>query len=279
MHRFSRSFAGKHGPLPCQVQEVHCPLRLKGQSASLIVRAMTRLSAFLFLLLSFASPVCAAEQRVTVFAAASLRGVLGDISDASGFDVSLSFGGSGTMARQIGAGAPADVVVLANDLWMDWLVDQNIKGMGTPQVVAQNSLVLIAPAGATRLAALDDLPTKLSDNRLAMGQRDAVPAGTYARQWLENAGLWNAIKNRLAETDNVRSALVLVSRGDVAFGVVYATDALAEPAVQIVWNISPQDHDPIRYLAAALTPSGETYLNYLAGDEASAIFTAQGFLR
>jgi len=213
---------------------------------------------------------------VTVFAAASLRGVLDDIAAQYDAPVVLSFGGSGAIARQIAAGAPADVVILANRDWMAWLQSRRAVAQGQITTVAQNRLVVIGPADAASITA-QELPARLGDSRLAMGQRDAVPAGTYAREWLTAAGLWDALKNQLAETDNVRAALALVARGETAFGVVYATDAAAEPEVSVVYEIPQGLHSPIRYPAAALTPDGQRFLDHLAREGAAAVFASYGY--
>ncbi len=253
------------------------PLYLKGPSAWLIVRKMTRLAAILICFLGWTATGGADQPRVTVFAAASLRGVFEDIAATSPYDITLSFGGSGTMARQVAKGAPADVVVLANTLWMDWLITQGIAKPEQIKVLATNTLVVIAPVGTGPLGSSGEIPARLADGRLAMGQRDAVPAGTYARQWLENAGLWADVQHRLAETDNVRAALALVARGDVPLGIVYATDALADPAVTVVWHIPKANHDPIQYLATSLTPVGADFLAKLDTPDTARIFATHGF--
>jgi molybdate transport system substrate-binding protein len=238
---------------------------------------MTRFAALFTLFVSVLSPAEAQQRTITVFAAASLSGTLDEI--AAGFDatVQLSFGGSGTMARQIAAGAPADVVILASPQWMDWLVQQAVLANGPPETVAQNSLVLIGPAGAKPFDSLTDFQSRLGNGRLAMGQRDAVPAGIYAQQWLRAAGLWTDVETRLAETDNVRAALALVARGEAPLGVVYATDAQAEDRVRILWTIPADQHDPILYPAAAVTPEGAAFLTYLTGPEAAKILARHGF--
>ncbi|WP_241434500.1 molybdate ABC transporter substrate-binding protein [Sulfitobacter noctilucae] len=250
---------------------------LEGRLAIANSAAMTRLACFLILTLAAFFPLMVAAQT-TVFAAASLRGVLEEISQENQVDFVMSFGGSGTMARQVAAGAPADLVVLANEEWMDWLETQGIGAMGAAKVVAQNALVVIAPAGTPPLDAPKDLHSLLKGERLAMGQRDAVPAGNYARQWLETVGLWQALNTQLAETDNVRAVLLLVARGQTPAGVVYATDAAAEPAVDVIYEIPADHHAPIRYLAAALTPAGESALDQLGTTSAARIFAAHGFV-
>ena len=234
-----------------------------------------RLISFVVLLIALAVPATA--ERVTVFAAASLRGVLEDI--AAGFDgeVTLSFGGSGTLARQVSAGAPADVIALASPLWMDWLTEQGLIGTDAARTVARNSLVVIGPARAAPLATPENLLPRLDGGRLAMGQRDAVPAGAYAQAWLRASGLWPEVHDQLAETDNVRAALALVARGEVPLGVVYATDATAEPRVSVVFEVPQASSGPIVYPAAAITPKGKPFLEHLTSPAAQALFAAHGF--
>ena len=219
----------------------------------------------------------AEQPSVTVFAAASLRGALDEVARGYDGDVALSFGGSGTMARQIDAGAPADVVLLAAPVWMTWLRDRGAIEADAVVDLLGNSLVVIAPADSNIAPDPADLAGALGDARLAMGQRDAVPAGIYAREWLEVTGQWEAIAPHLAETDNVRSALALVARAETPLGVVYRTDALAEPQVRILYDIPQGTHSPITYPAAALTDIGAAFLAHLQSDDARAVFARHGF--
>jgi len=219
----------------------------------------------------------AEQPSVTVFAAASLRGTLDEVARGYDGDVALSFGGSGTMARQIDAGAPADVVLLAAPVWMTWLRDRGAIEADAVVDLLGNSLVLIAPADNNIAPDPADLAGALGDARLAMGQRDAVPAGIYAREWLEVTGQWEAIAPHLAETDNVRSALALVARAETPLGVVYRTDALAEPQVRILYDIPQGTHSPITYPAAALSDSGAAFMAHLQSDDARAVFARHGF--
>lgn len=219
----------------------------------------------------------AEQPSVTVFAAASLRGALDEVARGYDGDVALSFGGSGTMARQIDAGAPADVVLLAAPVWMTWLRDRGAIEADAVVDLLGNSLVVIAPADSNIATDPADLAGALGDARLAMGQRDAVPAGIYAREWLEATGQWEAIAPHLAETDNVRSALALVARAETPLGVVYRTDALAEPQVRILYDIPQETHSPITYPAAALTDSGAAFMAHLQSDDARAVFARHGF--
>lgn len=241
------------------------------------LRAFLRLPALLGLLTAQALP--AAAEPVSVFAAASLRGVLEALVAEQETPARLSYGGSGTIARQLAAGAPADLVVLASPDWMDWLAAQGIKPAAPPRTVAGNRLVLIGPKGARPLDDAATLPDRLaaSGARLAMGQRAAVPAGAYAHEWLTAAGLWDSIAPHLAETDSVRAALALVARGALPLGVVYATDAQAEPRVDVLYEVPADLHSPITYPAMALTPAGLRLLDTLTTDPARATWRAHGF--
>ncbi len=233
----------------------------------------------LLFILALCLPVAAFAQPapVTVFAASSLRGALDEVVASYAAAVSLSFGGSGTMARQISAGAPADLVILANPIWMDWLAKNGPPTKADPVDLLSNALVLIAPASSTTKPDPANLAASLGTERIAMGQRDAVPAGIYAREWLQTTGQWDALVPHLAETDNVRSALALVARGETPLGVVYATDALAEPKVRVVYEVPAAQHSPITYPAAAFTDAGHAFLTHLQSPDSRAIFARYGF--
>lgn len=242
---------------------------------------MNRILSLVLSLIGFAAPVFAQAPPVTVFAAASLRGALDEIAQGYDAAVTLSFAGSGTLARQIAAGAPADVVVLAHSDWATWLQKRGLLRDGTLGDVAGGQLVLIAPQGAATL----DTPTaaallqSLNGGRLAMGQRSGVPAGTYARAWLENIGAWPTLEPHLAETDNVRAALALVATRAAPLGIVYASDAAADPRVAIVYAIPPDTHAPIRYPAAALTEAGRDFVTLLHSAHAAEVFARHGFAK
>jgi molybdate transport system substrate-binding protein len=230
----------------------------------------------LFILFGLAAPLKAQERAVTVFAAASLQDVLAEIASDFPTDVTLTFSGSGAIARQVQAGAPADLVILADPLWAGWLAD---RGYGfDPFDIAANRLVVISQAGTPPLESADALAERLANDRLAIGQRQAVPAGRYAEEWLRATGLWEKLAAQLAETDNVRAAAALVARGQAPYGIVYATDAQADPAVTVVWEISSEYHSPIRYPALITGPGGERILKYLTGRRAIDIFRAHGFI-
>ncbi len=216
-----------------------------------------------------------------VFAAASLKTALDDAIAAWGGDpVTVSYAGTATLARQIAFGAPADLFISANVAWMDDLRAKQLIRAETVQSWLGNALVLIGPAGKAPLAP-GDLPEALGTGRLAIGLTRAVPAGIYGKAALENLGLWGAVKDRLAETDNVRAALAIVARGEAPFGLVYASDAAASAAVSVVAHLPADSHPPIRYPAAITTDSSHSaaapFLAYLASPEAEAFFTDAGF--
>lgn len=229
-----------------------------------------------------------AEPVVTVFAAASLKNALDDIAgqftQAAEVRVSLSYGGSSALARQIQYGAPAQVFLSANSEWMDLLADQGLVDPATRMDLLTNDLVLIAPQGAeVSLAVLPgmDLAGRLGDGKLAMALVNAVPAGIYGRAALQSLSVWDSVQGQIAQAENVRAALRLVALGEAPLGIVYATDALAEPRVRVL-GVFPQDsHPPILY-PTALVAGNETaaalaFFGYLTGTQARATFIRHGF--
>lgn len=242
-------------------------------------------SAVAFLLLAglWAGPVRAAEP-VLVFAAASLKSALDEIAAQyeaeTGHDVTLSYAGSSALARQIGAGAPADVFLSANTGWVDWLVDQGALRSQDVVPLLTNRLALVAPAFDESVTAIDALPEALTDGQLAMALVDAVPAGIYGKQALAELGLWSALQDQIAQTDSVSAALRLVMLGEVPLGVVYETDAQAEAGVRLVGLFPEDSHDPIIYPLARLggaAPEDQGFFNYLQGPAAAAVFRRNGF--
>ena len=224
-----------------------------------------------------------AEEPVTVFAAASLRGSLDDVAAAYKGDLIISYGGSGQIARQIDQGAPADIAILANVAWMDWLVEKGSTGSSKPLELLGNSLVLVGQAGEEPLGDVSAaaMLARLNGGRIAIGQTEGVPAGIYARQWLEKAGFWNALAPHLAETENVRTALALVARGETPLGIVYATDARAEPDVVILYDVPGDMHEPILYQAVLIDRKNAVQaadlFAFLSSGVAADVFRAHGF--
>lgn len=224
----------------------------------------------------------AAKEPLTIFAAASLKDALDDAARGWAHPVVISYGGSGLIARQVAQGAPADLVVLANVVWMDWL-EENGPALQDRRDLIANRLVLVGPAGAQPLEAVDGpaMMDRLAGGRLAMGNTSGVPAGIYARQWLENTGLWAELQTHLAETENVRAALALVARGEAPLGVVYASDAQADPGVDVVYAVPGSAHDPIIYpMAVPAGPSSAQaieFAEYLSSEQGQDVFLRHGF--
>lgn len=217
-----------------------------------------------------------------VFVAASLGDAVKTITDTWPQEVVVSAAGSGTIARQVDLGAPADVIMLANLDWMNWLDARGKIQTDTRAEPVGNLLVLVGPAGAGPLADVDraTLLARLgSTGRIAMGEHRSVPAGQYAAEWFKSQGLWSVLRPRLAEVDNVRAALALVSRGEVPLAMVYQSDLVVAPdAATPVWNIPVHEQPNIRYGVAAVTPKGTDLARALAAPEAVATFARFGFL-
>ena len=188
-----------------------------------------------------AAPLIAAAGRITVFAAASMKtaldAVAADWEADSGNTAVISYAGSSILAKQIQQGAPADLFISASSDWMDALDRDSLLRPGTRRDLLSNHLVLIANgAGAlvVTIAPGMDLAGLLGDGKLAMALVDSVPAGVYGKASLVSLGLWDNVRAKVAQVDNVRAALRLVASGETPFGIVYATDAHADPAVSIV---------------------------------------------
>ena len=226
-------------------------------------------------------------ETITVFAAASLTTALTRVADAfetgNDHDVVLSFAGSSVLARQIQLGAPADIFLSANSEWMDLLQAGDLIAPDSRRDLVGNALVLIAhgPADPVAITGDLDLPALLGQDRLAMALVEAVPAGIYGRAALQSLGLWEAVAPQVAQTDNVRAALALVALGEAPLGIVYATDARADPEVTVIGTFPADSHPPITYpVARVYGPAGDgadAFLTYLQGAEARALFEAEGF--
>jgi molybdate transport system substrate-binding protein len=248
---------------------------------------MRRLAILLAALLAFAPPAFAAD-RLVVFAAASLKTALDAAAGAyragGGGEVAISYGGSLGLARQIVAGAPADIFASADEESMDEAVKGGAIREGTRFDLLSNRLVVVAPkTSAIDALALDRdaLGKAIGDGRLATGEVKTVPIGRYAKASLTKLGLWDIVEPHLAMTDNVRAALAFVARGEARLGIVYATDAAAEPGVKIVATIPDDSHPPITYpfaiTAASHDDAAASFLDFLKSPAAGAIFKSQGF--
>lgn len=219
-----------------------------------------------------------AREAVVVLAAASLKPALDEIVANWVAPAIVSYAGSGAIARQAAAWAPADVVLLAAEDWMDWLVGQGVVAR-PPQSVAGNRLVLVGgpeaePVALERGAILERLGP---DGRLAMGDPMSVPAGRYAQQAFETLGLWDAVAPRALLAENVRAALAFVARGDVPLGLVYGSDARGT-GVTVLAEVPGTAHAPITYPGAVLTnatPGATAFLEYVAAS--GEVFQRHGF--
>jgi molybdate transport system substrate-binding protein len=231
-----------------------------------------RLITCLILSLFAAEPAKAQDNRpVTFFAAASLQTALNTIAAEwqreTGKRVVFSYAASSALARQIESGAPADLFASADLEWMDWAQQRNLIKPDSRRVLLGNTLVLIEPVEAKtdlKIAPAFALAAAIGEGRLATGNPQAVPVGRYAQAALTTLGVWDQVSPRIAGTDNVRAALALVARGEAKFGIVYRTDANAEPKVRVVDTFPAASHPPIVYpfaiTANSATPDAAAFL-------------------
>lgn len=255
------------------------------------MRAPHRLIASLLAaaaLATVAAPANAARTIVRVFAASSLTDVMteaGRIYEAqTGRAVKVAVASTSTLARQLAAGAEADVFVSADTRWMDWLAARRLVDTASVTVVARNELVAIAPAGTarpldvTQRAAWAAIVKK---GRIAIGDPLHVPAGHYAKAALVSLGAWEVVAGRVVAADNVRSALALVERGEVPAGIVYATDARITKGVTVIGRFPSASHPAIVYPAAVVSTSrgsgAADFLAFLKSAKAAAVFAKFGF--
>lgn len=231
-----------------------------------------------------------AGKEVVVFAAASLKNALDEIAAAYVKETGkpaprISYAASSVLAKQIEGAAPADLFISADLDWMDYVAERKLIKPETRINLLENRIALIAPSDSTAKVTLApgvDLTAALgSDGRLAMGNVDSVPAGKYGKAALEKLGGWEKVKDKVAQADNVRAALLLVSRGEAPLGIVYTTDAAADPKVKVVATFPQDTHPPIIYPAAVLKDSASAdaaaFLTHLRGAAARASFEKQGF--
>ncbi len=252
-------------------------------------RNVFSLAAVVLAILAFFVRDASAADPVLVFAAASLKNALDDADaayeKATGTKVAASYAASGPLAKQIENAAPADLFISADLQWMDYLADRNLIKAATRANLLGNTLVLVAPKDSTVTVTLTpglDLARLLGDGRLALGDPQSVPAGKYAQAALASLGAWPGVQGHLALADSVRAALVYVSRGETPLGIVYATDAKADPGVRVVATFPEGSHPPIIYPAAVTTtshnPDAEKFLLWLESPGAAQYFEKQGFV-
>lgn len=255
------------------------------------VRRLTRIGLAASIALAFAAFAlpASAQERVTVFAAASLKNALDDANAAwtqkTSKQAVVSYASSAALAKQIAAGAPADVFISADYDWMNYLQQHDLIRVDSRADLVGNRLVLVAPASdkpeQVEIGKGFALAEMLGDERLAMGEVNSVPAGKYGKAALENLGVWEAVKNKIAGSDSVRAALALVSQGEAPLGIVYQTDAAADPGVTVIGTFPEGSHPPIIYPIAITAESAnadtQAYVDFLTSPDAARFFEAQGF--
>ena len=252
----------------------------------------SRLCAALFAIIAagvFAA-IPAHADDLKVFAAASLKDALEEVgkrySDAPNRPkVVSSFAASSALAKQIENGAPADIFISADEDWMDYVAQRKLIDPVTRVDLLGNRLVLIAPADSTVKADITKgfpLASLLGGGRLAVADPDYVPAGKYAKAALEYLEVWSQVEGKLARAENVRAALAFVSRGETPLGIVYATDAKADPKVRVIGEFPAGSHPRIVYPAAVIAtstnPNARGFLEYLTSKDAWVVFARHGFL-
>jgi len=235
-----------------------------------------------------ASLAPAQDKSITIFAAASMKNALDEIDAAftakTGIKTIASYAASSMLAKQIEQGAPADIFISADTDWMDFAIDKKVVNETTRINLLGNSLVLIAPQDSAinrvTIGPGFDLAGFAGSGRIATGDVNSVPVGKYARAALQKLGAWQAAEPKFAMAESVRAALLLVARGEVTLGIVYATDARIESGVKIVGTFPADSHPAIIYPVAATTsakPEAFSYLSFLRSSAAKAIFERYGF--
>lgn len=248
-----------------------------------------RLVAGAALSFSVVGQALAEEAKITVFAAASLTNAMQDIAQEykkeKNVDVVSSFASSSTLARQIEAGAPADLFISADQKWMDYAVDKKAIDSATRETLLGNSLVVVAPKeskqGDITINHATHWLSLLNGGRLAVGDPDHVPAGIYAKEALQTLGAWETLSSHLAPAEDVRGALALVERNEAPLGIVYGSDAVAGKGVKVVGTFPEDSHKKVEYPLAIVeghnTATVKAFYDYLNGPQASAIFKRYGF--
>ncbi len=229
-----------------------------------------------------------AQSDVVVFAAASLKdaldGVAAQWTKETGKRAAISYAASSALARQIEQGAPAQMFISADLDWMDYVAGKNLIKPATRSNILGNRIVLVAPKTSTAMIKIEpnfQLDAALGGGRLAVADVNAVPAGKYGKAALEKLGVWNSVQDKVAQAENVRATLLLVSRGEAPLGIVYQTDAIADPNVKIVGTFPEDAHPPIIYPVALTAntnnPDADAFLAYMKSAKARPLFAAQGF--
>jgi molybdate transport system substrate-binding protein len=236
-----------------------------------------------------APQVAAQGKDVVILAAASLKNALDEASAAwtrqTGKSTRISYAASSALAKQIEGAIPADVFISADVPWMDYVGERKLIRPASRSNFLGNQIVLIAGKDSKVELKIDkgfNLRGALgNDGRIAMGNVDAVPAGKYGKAALDYLGVWPSVADRVAQAENVRMALTLVSRGEAPLGIVYKTDAASDPAVRIVGAFPADSHPAIIYpmalLSTSTNPDAQAFIDYLKTPAAGPFFEKQGF--
>ncbi|SBV96815.1 molybdate transporter subunit; periplasmic-binding component of ABC superfamily [uncultured delta proteobacterium] len=240
--------------------------------------------------LSFPVSARAAEPEIVVFAAASTTSAvtaIGDLYKAGGLgSIKTSFASSSTLAKQIEQGAPADVFLSADIEWMDYLDAKGLVAKNTRRDLLRNKIALIVPKTSTAGDFVISKDTNLlfllgKNGRLAVGDPAHVPVGRYGKKALENLGLWDSLKDRIAPMKDVRAGLALVEQGEAPLGLVYASDVAASDKVRIIGSFPKGSHPDVICPAAAVAgnqvDAAGKFIAFLQTPEAKAIFKKYGF--
>jgi len=263
---------------------------LKSSTSRCLKANALRLSAALFLLVlsTFGNAPEAQSGKVLVFAAASLKTALDEINaqwqGRTGKRAVVSYAASSALAKQIEQGAPADIFISADLDWMEYLAERKLIRPETRSDLLSNRLVLIAPKGTNLQVDIKPgfpLASLLGQGHLALANTDAVPAGKYSKAALKALGVWEQVKGRIAQAENVRAALLLVSRGEAPLGIVYESDAVSDPSVVTVGILPDATHPriiyPIALTSGSTSPDAGGFLDELKSPQARTIFEKQGF--
>ncbi|OSM95068.1 molybdate ABC transporter substrate-binding protein [Lonsdalea populi] len=239
--------------------------------------------------LGMIAAACAATEKVTVFAAASLTNALQEIAERyqqeKPVSIVASYASSSTLARQIEQGAPADIFISADQQWMDYAQNKQLIENGSRYTLLGNALVVIAPKSADvktiDINASTDWKSLLKGSRLAVGDPDHVPAGIYAKEALQNLKAWDTVSPLMARASDVRGALALVEREEAPLGIVYGSDAVASAKVKVVGTFPAGSHKPVEYPVAIVkshdTAAAKSFSDYLKTSQAADVFKRHGF--
>jgi molybdate transport system substrate-binding protein len=269
---------------------VRCGFAVAKENRMQAFHRLALVAAFAVAIIGCSSPAALAQEKtLTVFAAASLKNALDDadreFTARSGIRIVASYAATSALAKQIEAGAPADVFISADEQWMDYAVQHKLVKLDTRFDLLGNKLVLVAAKdsklGSVTIGNGFDIARLAGDGRIAVADVKAVPAGRYAQAALTKLGAWTAAEKKLAMAENVRAALAYVGRGEAPIGIVYATDAAVEPKVKVIGAFPEGSHPKIIYPVAATAttnkPDVAAYLAFLRGADAKGVFERYGF--